>query len=105
MTLAPELRTDRLRLRSWLPTDLAPFGALNADARVMEYFPAALSREESDALASRIEAHFDEHGFGLWAVEIPAITSFAGFIGLSVPRFQAHFTPCVEIGWRLAAKH
>jgi len=105
VTLAPELRTDRLRLRRWLPTDLAPFAALNADARVMEYFPAALSREGSDTLASRIEAHFDEHDFGLWAVEIPVVTSFAGFIGLSVPRFQAHFTPCVEIGWRLAAEH
>jgi RimJ/RimL family protein N-acetyltransferase len=71
----------------------------------MEYFPAALSREESDALASRIEAHFEQHSFGLWAVEIPNVTSFAGFIGLSVPRFDTHFTPCVETGWRLAAEH
>jgi RimJ/RimL family protein N-acetyltransferase len=71
----------------------------------MEYFPATLSREESDALASRIEAHLERHGFGLWAVEIPDVTSFAGFIGLSVPRFEARFMPCVEIGWRLAARH
>ena len=105
MTPLRELRTNRLRLRRWRPADLAPFGAVNADARVMEYFPAALSREDSDKLASRIEAHFDEHSFGLWAVEIPKTTSFAGFIGLSVPRFEAHFTPCVEIGWRLAAEH
>lgn len=100
-----ELRTARLWLRRWLPSDLAPFAALNTDARVMENFPAVLSRDESDTLASRIEAHFEEHGFGLWAVEIPKATSFAGFIGLSVPRFEAHFTPCVEIGWRLAAAH
>jgi RimJ/RimL family protein N-acetyltransferase len=51
------------------------------------------------------EAHFEQHSFGLWAVEIPNVTSFAGFIGLSVPRFEAHFTPCVEIGWRLAAEY
>jgi RimJ/RimL family protein N-acetyltransferase len=49
----------------------------------------------------RIEATFAQRGFGLWAIEIPAVTSFAGFVGLSVPRFEAHFTPCVEIGWRL----
>jgi RimJ/RimL family protein N-acetyltransferase len=71
----------------------------------MEYFPAELSREESNALASRIEADFEERGFGLWAVEIPSVTSFAGFIGLSVPRFEAPFTPCVEIGWRLAREY
>jgi len=88
-----------------LPGDLAPFAALNADPRVMEHFPALLSREESDAMAARIGAHFERHGFGLWAVEIPNVTSFAGFTGLSVPRFEAHFTPCVEIGWRLAPEH
>jgi RimJ/RimL family protein N-acetyltransferase len=71
----------------------------------MENFPATLSREESDTLAARIEGHFDQHGFGLWAVDIPGVAAFAGFIGLSVPRFTAHFTPCVEIGWRLAAEH
>jgi len=86
-----DLRTERLWLRRWLPGDLAPFAALNADPRVMEHFAAVLPREESDALASRIEAHFEQHGFGLWAVEIPHITTFAGFIGLSVPGFEAPF--------------
>ncbi len=105
MTPPRELRTDRLWLRRWRPADLMPFAALNADARVMEHFPAVLSREASDALATRIEGHFEEHGYGLWAVEIPAVTSFAGFVGLSIARFEAHFTPCVEIGWRLAAEH
>jgi RimJ/RimL family protein N-acetyltransferase len=100
-----ELRTARLRLRRWVPADLEPFAALNADVRVMEHFAAPLSREESDRLASRIEAHFEAHGFGVWAVEIPGTTSFAGFVGLSVPGFEAHFTPCVEIGWRLAVAH
>ena len=105
MTWRQELGTDRLWLRRWLPEDRVPFAALNADARVMDYFSAVLSREESDTLASRIEAHFEQHDFGLWAVEIADVTSFAGFIGLSVPSFEAPFTPCVEIGWRLAADY
>jgi RimJ/RimL family protein N-acetyltransferase len=105
MTVPLELGTERLRLRRWLPADLAPFAALNADPQVMEHFGAPLSRPESDRLAARIQAHFDRHGFGLWAVEIVDVSAFAGFIGLSVPGFEAHFTPCVEIGWRLAATH
>lgn len=100
-----ELRTERLVLRHWAPNDRAPFAALNADLRVMAYLPAVLSRDESDRLAERIEAHFERHGFGLWAVEIPGVTRFAGFLGLSVPRFAAPFTPCVEVGWRLAAEY
>jgi RimJ/RimL family protein N-acetyltransferase len=103
--LPRELQTDRLRLRRWSPADRAPFAALNADPRVMEFFPALMSREESDAAADRIDAHFDQHGFGLWAVEILGITPFGGFIGLNIPRFTAHFTPCVEIGWRLAVDY
>jgi ribosomal-protein-alanine N-acetyltransferase len=71
----------------------------------MEYFPSVLTREDSDALADLIERHFERHGYGLWAVEIPGVAPFAGFIGLSIPAFAAPFTPCVEIGWRLAAGH
>ena len=100
-----ELRSERLQLRRWRAADREPFAALNADPRVMEHFPSALSREQSDALAARIEAHFDAHGFGLWALEIPGVAAFAGFVGLAIPRFEARFTPCVEIGWRLAAEH
>ncbi len=105
MTFRCDLQMDRLCLRRWRPSDRAPFAALNADPRVMAYFPAPLSRDDSDALVTRIEAHFAQHGFGLWAVEIPHVVPFAGFIGLAIPRFTAHFTPCVEIGWRLAATH
>jgi RimJ/RimL family protein N-acetyltransferase len=105
MTLPAELRTQRLRLRRWLPDDREPFARLNADPRVVEFFPGPLSRAESDAVADRIEAHFHRHGFGLWAVEISGITRFAGFIGFSIPRFVAHFTPCIEIGWRLDAEY
>jgi RimJ/RimL family protein N-acetyltransferase len=105
MSVEQELRTDRLRLRRWLPTDRDPFAALNADPAVMEYFPATLSREESNALATRIEGHFDRQGFGRWAGEISGGAPFAGFVGLSVPAFNAAFTPCVEIGWRLSVEH
>jgi len=99
---APTLRTPRLLLRGWRDQDLGPFAALNADPAVMEHFPATLGRAESDALAARIAAQFDARGFGLWAVEAPGVAPFLGFVGLAVPRFTAPFTPCVEIGWRLA---
>lgn len=100
-----ELTTERLVLRRWRPEDRPAFAAMNADPRVMRHFPSLLSREESDATADRVEAYFQKHGYGLWAVEIPGAAPFAGFVGLSSPRFESHFTPCVEIGWRLAAEH
>jgi RimJ/RimL family protein N-acetyltransferase len=103
--MATDIFTARLRLRPWLAADRAPFAALNADPLVMEHFPATLSRGESDALADRIDAKFQKHRFGFWAVEIQGIVPFAGFIGLSVPSFETHFTPCVEIGWRLARNY
>jgi RimJ/RimL family protein N-acetyltransferase len=78
---------------------------MNADPRVMEYFPKSLDRAESDGLAARIRENFARRGFGLWAVEVPGVAEFIGFVGLSVPGFSAHFTPCVEIGWRLAHEH
>lgn len=105
VNLPEELRTERLLLRRWRAADREPFAALNADPRVMEHFPAPLARQESDARAARIEAHFLQHGFGLWALEIVDVAPFAGFIGLSVTCFEAHFTPCVEIGWRLGAEY
>jgi ribosomal-protein-alanine N-acetyltransferase len=101
----PILTTARLRLRQWREEDLAPFAALNADPQVMEFFPKVLTRAESDAVAGRIRDHFARHGFGLWAVEAPGVVDFMGFVGLAVPSFEAHFTPCVEIGWRLAREH
>ena len=103
--MTAELRSERLLLRRWRPADLAPFAQLNADPRVTEYLPARLTRAESDAFAARIESHFAERGFGLFAVEVLGGAPFVGFVGLSVPRFTAPFTPCVEIGWRLAAEH
>lgn len=97
-----ELRTERLVLRAWRESDREPFAALNADPIVMEHFPAPLSRVESDAFVDRILATFDDHGWGLWAVEVPDDFEFIGFVGLAIPSFDASFTPCVEVGWRLA---
>lgn len=101
MTEIAELHTERLVLRGWRETDRAAFAALNADPVVMEHFPAPLSRTESDALADRIDADLASRGWGLWAAEVPGSTEFIGFIGLAIPGFEAPFTPCVEVGWRL----
>jgi len=99
------LTIERLLLREWRDSDREPFAALNADPRVMEFMPHTLSREESDRSADRIQSHFDQHGFGLFAVELGATEEFIGYIGLATPSFQAQFTPCVEVGWRVAFRH
>ena len=95
----------RLVLRRWRDEDRAPFAAMNADPRVMAYFPGCLDRGESDRLVDRIEQHLADHGFAPWAIEVPGVAPFVGFVGLSIPRFAAHFIPCVEVGWRLAFAH
>jgi RimJ/RimL family protein N-acetyltransferase len=98
---AHELKTPRLILRQWRDSDLAPFAELNADPEVMRYFPAVLTRAESDASAERLRAELDEQGWGLWALEVPGVARFIGFVGLDRVRFEAHFTPAIEVGWRL----
>ncbi|WP_165226342.1 GNAT family N-acetyltransferase [Aquisphaera insulae] len=98
----PILHTDRLILRPWRDEDLEPFAAINADPAVMEYFAGPLSVEETVQFVNRIRLHFATEGFGFWAVEAPGVAPLVGMVGLARPRFQAHFTPCVEIGWRLA---
>lgn len=102
---APILETARLRLRPWRDSDLEEFAALNADPRVMQHFESTLTREQSNLMTARIRERMSERDFGLWAVEVPGIADFVGFTGLSVPGFDAHFTPCVEVGWRLAFDH
>lgn len=93
-----ELRTDRLLLRPWRPEDRDPWAELCADPDVMEHFPAVLTREQADAFADRIEAHFAEHGYGLWAVDVDG--RFAGFTGLAWT--DALGGRDLEVGWRLA---
>jgi len=89
-------------MRRWREQDLAPFAALNADPLVMEHFPATLSHQESGALVGHIERGFREHGYGLWALELPGEASFIGFTGLAQVRGDVPFAPAVEVGWRLA---
>jgi RimJ/RimL family protein N-acetyltransferase len=97
-----EQLTERLILRRWRESDREPFAAMNADPEVMRYFRAPLDRLASDTFVDRIEASFDERGYGLWAVEVRDTGSFIGFVGLALQTFEAHFTPAVEIGWRLS---
>lgn len=100
------LKTERLILRPWRDADVEPFAALNADPVVMEHFPAPQSREETEAAVTRIRAEMAKHGFSWFAVEVPDVAPFIGFIGLWAPSFDASFTsiqdPVVEVGWRLA---
>ena len=100
-----EFETERLRLRQWCAADREPFAALNADPKVMEFYPAPLSRAESDAMANRCQALIAERGWGFWAVETKNTHEFIGFVGLHVPASELPFSPCVEVGWRLVTKH
>lgn len=99
-----ELETERLHLRQWTVEDKAPFAAMNADPKVMEHFPAPLTKEQSDALVDRIHGDIERRGWGLWAVEEKSSGNLIGFVGLDEPRAELPCSPCVEIGWRLAVE-
>ena len=100
-----EIRTARLRLRPWRDEDFEPSAAMNADPRVMEFFPSVISREDARDYFARARARMAERGYGLWPVEVIGGAPFIGMVGLSNPDFRAPFLPAVEIGWRLAAAH
>jgi RimJ/RimL family protein N-acetyltransferase len=100
-----EIRTARLRLRHWRDEDFEPSAAMNADPRVMEFFPNVISREESRVHFAQARARMAERGYGFWPVEVLGGAPFIGMVGLSNPDFPAPFLPVVEIGWRLAASH
>ena len=100
-----EFDTDRLCLRQWCAQDREPFAALNADPSVMEFYPAPLDRAASDAMADRCEALIVERGWGFWAVETKKTHEYIGFVGLHTPAAELPFSPCIEIGWRLAQQH
>ncbi|MEP7113462.1 MAG: GNAT family N-acetyltransferase [Ilumatobacteraceae bacterium] len=102
---APTLTTERLTLRDWLDSDRVPYAAINADLDVMRHFPSTLTAQQSDEMVDRMAASWRDRGFGLWAVERRDTTEFIGFVGLAAPLWQASFTPCVEVGWRLAKQH
>lgn len=100
-----EFNTDRLCLRQWCAEDRTPFAALNADPKVMEFYPEPLDRAASDAMANRCQSLIVERGWGFWAVETKKMQEFIGFVGLHIPTPELPFSPCVEIGWRLAHHH
>jgi RimJ/RimL family protein N-acetyltransferase len=102
MRVPSKLHTPRLVLRRWRAGDRHPFAQLNSDPIVVEHLAGALNREESDAFADRLDAGFDQHGYGIWAVELLGEARFIGYTGLSLPSFEAPFMPAVEVGWRLA---
>lgn len=95
------IETRRLLLRPWRDEDLEPWVALNADPRVAEYFLDVCTREESLESAARLRARLEANGYGWWVAEIKGGTRFAGCLALQDVPFEAHFTPALEIGWRL----
>ena len=97
-----EIRGERVLLRDWRDSDLTPFAELNADPQVRRYFPNVLSQDQSNASAAFLREHAMREGFTFWAVEVPGVADFIGFVGLLRIQFEAPFTPGVEIGWRLA---
>jgi RimJ/RimL family protein N-acetyltransferase len=95
------IETARLVLRPWRESDLAPFAEQNADPVVMRFLGGPLTRAASDAYARAAEQHLAETGFCKWAVEAPGVAPFIGAVGLSRMKFQASFTPVIEVAWRL----
>lgn len=103
--MAFTIETERLTLRQWMEEDKAPFAALNACPETMQYFPNTFSEEESNAFVEKTMKVLDDKGYGLFAVENFETEEFLGFVGLNEPTFDAPFTPCIEIGWRLHKDH
>ena len=99
------LQTSRLILRNWEQNDIEPFAILNSDPRVCEFLPNVLSQEETLTSAIKIQSHFKKHAFGLFAVELISTKTFIGFVGLKYFSFDSHFTPSVELAWRLSWKN
>jgi RimJ/RimL family protein N-acetyltransferase len=97
-----EIPTDRLLMRRWRDSDRAPFAALNGDPETMRYFPHTIDRAASDAFVDRIEARFDEQGYGLWALELAGTGEFIGYTGLNPMPAGVPGAGGMEIGWRLA---
>jgi len=105
LTVHAMIETSRLILRPWRESDFAPFAEQNADPTVMRYLRGVLTRKDSDAYAQRAQQHLADHGFCKWAVEAPGVAPFIGAVGLSHVRFEASFTPAVEVAWRLNRRY
>lgn len=97
------LETKQLILRTWRDDDLEPMTAINQDPKVMEYFPSRQDMEATQSFIGRVTKHQEQHRFSLYAVELKTTGEMIGFVGLMTVPFTAHFTPAIEIGWRLAS--
>jgi RimJ/RimL family protein N-acetyltransferase len=95
------LETPRLILRPWLDRDRAPFARMSADPQVMAHLLPFASPEAVDSWIDRQRAHLKAHGFCFWAIESRENGAFMGAAGLLRVGYEAHFTPAVEVGWRL----
>lgn len=98
------IQTERLTIRKWTKADLLPFSEMNRDGEVMKYFPRPLTFSESELFFKKIVKHFDDHGYGLYALETLHDKHFIGFTGFNITNFESFFTPCIEIGWRIVSK-
>lgn len=96
-----ELHTKRCVLRQWKTSDFAPWAEMNADPDVRRYFSSVASEEQARGEAERCRDAIVQRGWGMWALEVPGVLPFAGFVGLAVPHYDAPWVPAVEIGWRL----
>lgn len=104
-TVTNQLETERLILRPWQDSDFPSFQAMNADPKVMAFFPDTLSESESRSLFTAIQQKMQEYGFGAWACEIKATQEVIGFVGLNAPDEEFYFSPCIEIAWRIRAEY
>lgn len=94
-------KSDRLGFRNWEDTDIDVLHQINSDKEVMEFFPSCPSLMETHDFVHRMRHQYQEKGFCYFAVDLLENASLIGFIGLSTKDFEADFTPCVDIGWRI----
>jgi len=104
MQIIKNIETERLILRQWRADDAEVFALINQDEKVIEFLRGPMSLNDSQEFITRTNNFINQHGFGLWAATIKETAELIGFVGLHIPDFESHFTPCVEIGWRLASQ-
>lgn len=97
--------SERLGFRNWIKEDIPKMAALNADPKVMEFFPALVTEKQTAQFVEVKQKQFIENGYCYFSVEILENKEFIGFIGFSIQKFEADFMPCIDIGWRLAQKY
>lgn len=97
------ISTSRLLLRLWKEGDIDAYYQINQNPDVLEFLPGALTRTEVKNFMARQNQQFVERGFALWAAELKETSDLIGFIGLNYFDYPVHFSPAVEIGWRLSS--